>query len=343
MNRPIENSDDDLTEIDIPEFNSPKTKEPSLLKCDTESLQKELTAAEALAMQRQLNDEQRQIYNFVSKWCDEKAEDSTVQPFRIFLTYLAGTGKSHVIKCIRHHAEKAFAKLSETSDDTTVLVLVVAHTGAAAFNISGETICSAFRININATRDYQPLRENTLRVRFHHLQLVIFDGISMVSAKQLSYIHGRLQQIKGASNMSYFGNVSILAVGDFYQLPPVRAGLPICYLNKEILKDLWNPHFRKWELTQIMRQRDDKMLAELLNRLRVREKDQPLLASDESVLKSRVVGQDNELSAPSDALHIYARNTDVSRHNDDKLKTLDAETRTITAIDTIQDGGTCKQ
>ena len=347
INRPIDNhdnSDDDLTEINIPEFNSPKTKGPSLLKFDTEPLQKELTAAEALAMQRQLNDEQRQIYNYVSKWCDEKAADSTVQPLRIFLTGGAGTGKSHVIKCIRHHAEKAFAKLRETSDETTVLV--VAHTGTAAFNISGETICSAFRISINAPQDYQPLREeslNTLRVRFHHLQLVIIDEISMVSAKQLSYIHGRLQQIKGASNMSYFGNVSILAVGDFYQLPPVRAGLPICYPHKEVLKDLWNPHFQKWELTQIMRQRDDKMLAELLNRLRTRQKDQPLLASDESVLKSRVVGQDNELSAPSDALHIYARNTDVDRHNDDKLKTLDTETHIITAIDTIQDGRTCKQ
>ena len=344
MSNANESSDDDLAEIDIPEFSPLKTKGPSLLKFDTEPLQKELTAAEALAMQRQLNDEQRQIYNFVSKWCDEKAADSTVQPFRIFLTGGAGTGKSHVIKCIRHHAEKAFAKLRETSDDTTVLV--VAHTGTAAFNISGETICSAFRISINAPRDYQPLREeslNTLRVRFHHLQLVIIDEISMVSAKQLSYIHGRLQQIKGTSNMSYFGNVSILAVGDFYQLPPVRAGLPICYPHKEILKDLWNPHFQKWELTQIMRQRDDKMLAELLNRLRTRERDQPLLASDESVLQSRVVGKDKELSAPSDALHIYAKNEDVNRHNDEKLEALDAETLVITAIDTIQDGGTCKQ
>ena len=239
---------------------------------------------------------------------------------------------------------KNLQKLRETSDDTTVLV--VAHAGTAAFNISGETICSAFIISRNAPKDYQPLREeslNTLRVRFHHLQLVIIDEISMVSAKQLSYIHGRLQQIKGASNMSYFGNVSILAVGDFCQLPPVRAGLPICYPHKEILKDLWNPHFRKWELTQIMRQRDDKLLAEFLNRLRTREKDQPLTANDESVLKSRVVRKDNKLSAPSDASHIYARNTDVTRHNDNKLDTLDAETRTITAIDSIQDGGTCKQ
>ena len=339
----IEDSDDDFAEINIPEFNSTKAKEPFLLKCDTERLNNDLSAADVLILQRQLNHEQRQLYNHVGKWCDAKVRDSTVQPFRIFLTGGAGTGKSHVIKCIKHYAEKAFAQLRESSDEKTVLV--VAHTGTAAFNISGETICSAFKISITAPRDYRPLGEeslNTLRVRFHHLQLLIIDEISMVSCKQLSYIHGRLQQIKGASSTSYFGNVSILAVGDFYQLPPVRSGLPLCYPNKETLKDLWNPYFQMWELTQIMRQRDDKKFAEMLNRLRCRVKGQPLLENDETLLKSRVV-QKGALSAPTDALHIYARNDDVEQHNDKKLHALDSEIHKITAIDTIQDGGTHKQ
>ena len=339
----IEDSDDDFVEIKIPEFEPTKSNDQFLLNCDTERLEKDLTTAEVLTMQRQLNDEQRQLYNHVSKWCDEKAKDSTVQPFRIFLTGGAGTGKSHVIKCIKHYAEKAFTQLRESPDEKTVLV--VAHTGTAAFNISGETICSAFKISITAPRDYRPLGEeslNTLRIRFHHLQLLIIDEISMVSSKQLSYIHGRLQQIKGASNMSYFGNVSILAVGDFYQLPPVRSGLPLCYPNKEALKDLWNPQFQKWELTQIMRQRDDKNFAEMLNRLRSRVSGQPLLENDETLLKSRVV-QEGALSAPTDALHIYARNDDVDKHNKDKLEALNTQTYTITAIDTIQDGGTHKQ
>ena len=340
----LEDSDEDFCDIHIPEFNPTKANGKSLLKYDTEPRKQELTAAEALAMQRQLNEEQRQIYNHVSKWCDEKARDSTAEPFCIFLTGGAGTGKSHVIKCIRHHAEKAFAQLRESSDEKTVLV--VAHTGTAAFNISGETVCSAFKISPRATHDYKPLCEetlNTLRVRFHHLQLVIIDEISMVSTKQLSYIHGRLQQIKGASSKAFFGNVSILAVGDFYQLPPVRAGLPICYPHKEILKDLWNPHFQKWELTHIMRQRDDKKLAELLNRLRTREKGQPLLENDERLLKSRVVREGGELKAPADALHIYARNDDVNKHNDIKLHALNTDIHTITAHDSIQDGGTHKQ
>ena len=297
---PSDSDDDDFTEIEIPELtrSTSTVHDPSLYRCQIESIENELTDDQAHSMLRQLNDKQRHLYNHVSKWCNEKARDSNVQPFHIFLTGGAGTGKSHVIRCIKHHAQKAFSPLKESADD--VVVLVVAHTGTAAFNISGETICSAFKISPKAPKDYRPLGEeslNTLRVRFQHLQLVIIDEISMVSSKQLAYVHGRLQQIKGTSGTSYFGNVSILAVGDFYQLPPISPPVPICFPHKEILKDLWNPNFKLWELTEIMRQRDDLVFAELLNRLRIRQKGEPLLQTDEELLKSRIV-QEGVLSAP---------------------------------------------
>ena len=51
--------------------------------------------------------------------------------------------------------------------------------------------------------------------------LVIIDEISMVGSNMLLEIHKRLQQIKGVSPDITFGGVSILAVGDLYQLPPV--------------------------------------------------------------------------------------------------------------------------
>ncbi|KAJ8049987.1 hypothetical protein HOLleu_02983 [Holothuria leucospilota] len=38
----------------------------------------------------------------------------------------------------------------------------------------------------------------------------------------LLYIHGRLQQIKRSDTMHIFGNVGILAVGDFYQIQPMQ-------------------------------------------------------------------------------------------------------------------------
>ena len=163
---------------------------------------------------------------------------------------------------------------------------------------------------------------NTLRAKYQHLQLLIIDEISMVSAIQLSYIHGRLQQIKGASDTSYFGNVSILAVGDFHQLPPIWPPNPLCFPHEEILKDLWNPHFQIVKLTEIMRQRNDAILANMLNRLRVRKRTEPLEEADNQLLISRMI-QENVLSPPPDALHLFYLNKDVDNYNETKLQSLD--------------------
>ena len=47
----------------------------------------------------------------------------------------------------------------------------------------------------------------------------------MVGSNMLLEIHKRLQQIKGVSDDRVFGGVSILAVGDLYQLPVGQAPL----------------------------------------------------------------------------------------------------------------------
>ena len=305
----LEESDDDFSEIQIPELQQ-RNRSKDMPRCAVEACNPEITPDQAQSMMRKLNEKQRQLFNYVSKWCDDKARNLAEAPFHIFLTGGAGTGKSHVINCIKYYAQKVFSRITESAEDVTVLLL--AHTGTAAFNISGETICSALKIGVNL-KDYIPLAEdslNTLRTRYQHLQLVIIDEISMVSVPQLSYIHGRLQQIKGTSQTAYFGNVSILAVGDFYQLPPVCPPTPLCFPNKEILKDLWNSLFQKVELTEIMRQRNDAIFANMLNRLRVRKEGEPLQETDIKLLESRTV-KENVLTAPSDALHLFYTNHDV--------------------------------
>ena len=335
----LDESDDDFSEIQIPELQQQnRSCHKDAPRCAIESCNPQITPDQAQSMMRKLNEKQRQLFNYVSKWCDDKARDLTVPPFHIFLTGGAGTGKSHVINCIKYYAQKAFSRITESTEDVTVLLL--AHTGTAAFNISGETICSALKIGTSLS-DYKPLAEdslNTLRTRYQHLQLVIIDEISMVSVPQLSYIHGRLQQIKGTSQTSYFGNVSILAVGDFYQLPPVCPPTPLCFPNKEILKDLWNSLFQKVELTEIMRQRNDAVFANMLNRLRVRKQDEPLQETDIKLLESRTV-KENVLTAPSDALHLFFRNDDVNKHNDAKIATLNTKKYTVQAEDVDQSDG----
>lgn len=66
----------------------------------------------------------------------------------------------------------------------------------------------------------------------------------------------------------------------FFQLPPISPATPLCFLQEEILKDLWNYIFEKVELTQIMRQKDDAVYAQMLNRLRVRKQTESLREAD---------------------------------------------------------------
>ena len=45
----------------------------------------------------------------------------------------------------------------------------------------------------------------------------------MVSYQTLYFVHRRLTEIKGTNDTeTLFGGLNIIAVGDFYQLPPVR-------------------------------------------------------------------------------------------------------------------------
>ena len=91
----------------------------------------------------------------------------------------------------------------------------------------------------------------------------------MVGANMLLEIHKRLQQIK----VVVFGGVSILAVGDLYQLPPVGqtplfSTVSDCYAQLYGSGSLWVDHFLMLELTEIMRQRGDSAFSELLCRVR---------------------------------------------------------------------------
>ncbi len=174
-----------------------------------------------------------------------------------------------------------------------------------------------------------PLRDekiNSLRAKFGKLQILIIDEISMVDHKLLAYIHGRLRQIKQTGDYSAFGKVSVIAVGDFYQLSPVK-GKPL-YTEPANSVNLWESHFSFIELTEIMRQKD-KEFAELLNRLRLRKKDEPMLQDDIAMLKKCETGDGDD----STNIHIYATNSEVDVHNIHMLHKLCSDTVTVKAQD----------
>ena len=158
------------------------------------------------------------------------------------------------------------------------------------------TVHAAFLLNIGKF-GYQPLSSeklNTLRTKLSKLLLLVIDEVSMVGSNMLLEIHKRLQQIKGVSSDKMFGGVSILAVGDMYQLPPVGQPAVFDQVSDAYAKlyasgSLWREEFSMIELTEVMRQKGDVTFVELLNRVRTAS----CTSDDLAVLKSRLVSAED--------------------------------------------------
>ncbi len=227
-----------------------------------------MSRSEGLALVRSLNETQMAVFYKVRQWCLQKVMGKNPEPLHVFVTGGAGTGKSHLIRAIQYEAGRLLSTVCHQPDD--ICVLLTAPTGIAAYNLNAATIHHTLSIGKHASLPYTPLGEdklNSLRAKLSHLQILIIDEISMVDHNLLANVHGRLRQIKQTGDFSPFGNVSVIAVGDFYQLPPVK-GRPL--YSSQVGVDLWC-NFSVVELKTIVRQKDS-VFAELLNRLRVRSK-----------------------------------------------------------------------
>ncbi|XP_071137022.1 uncharacterized protein [Mytilus edulis] len=294
---------------------------------DIEIRQTICPAPQIRTFMQQLNREQKDVFYRIRQWCIDKVNDKNPEPFRVFINGGAGTGKSHLIKCLFYEMTKILSPYSANPDD--IVVLLTAPTATAAFNIGGTTLHQAFSLPPTLPFPYIYLREdsvNKLRSKLQHLSILIIDEISMVGQRSLLYINERLRQIKQSGN-ALFGNICVIAVGDFYQLPPVKQKC-LYDLRPESSFPLWSSNFSLVELKQVMRQKDDSVFAHLLNRLRVKRKDQLISLQDKSFLKSC-----EQHTNPPETLHIFGTNKEVESHNNQLIEAVCKITQTICAQD----------
>ncbi|XP_065942635.1 uncharacterized protein [Magallana gigas] len=257
-------------------------------------------------MVRSLNEQQKEFFNHVMHWLKTR-----ISPLYVFLTGGAGVGKSVVTRALYQGLLKFYShQLNESPD--TFHVLLCAPTGKAAHNINGATIHSSFCIPVGQGFAYKPLdmqQLNTLRTKYMHLKVLIIDEVSMVGQNMFNFVNLRLQEIRGCPKP--FGGVSVITVGDLYQLKPVMDKWIFSQFERDygpLGANLWKDNFHMYELTKIMRQKDDKDFAELLNRLREGKHN----ADDINVFKMHVTEDDAELS---DIPHLYTTRKEVEMYN----------------------------
>ena len=264
---------------------------------------------------RSLNKEQRQFFNHVLH--SVKVSDDQLS---LFLSGGVGVGKSWVANALYEAVTKYLDHVvGENPDEAKVLKL--APTSKAAYNIRGNTVHSALQLPANRGFHYTALdndRLNTIRSKLRKLKVVLIDEISMVGSGMFNFVNLRLQQIMG-SKMP-FGGVSIIAVGDLFQLQPVFDKWIFENSDNDyspLALNVWQEYFDMYELTQIMRQKEDKQFAELLNRLREGRHSQ----KDIEQLKTRVL-QPNHCN--SNITHLFTTNKSVDKAfqccNDEKAE-----------------------
>ena len=166
-----------------------------------------------------------------------------------FVTGPGGTGKSFLLKSLEAWCYRSKRK-----------PLLLAPTGIAANNISGQTIHSALStfsdgcVYRSSIFSGDSSRADELRT----VKVLIIDEISMVDAQLFTFIStvfSRLHQ-----NSRPFGNIHVILFGDLMQLPPV-SGLKV--FNAPAWR-LFHPLF----LRQPQRQIQDLKFFHILNKIR---------------------------------------------------------------------------
>jgi hypothetical protein len=283
-------------------------------------------------------------------------------PPRIFVSGPGGTGKSFLINTIVQYvkfwAKARNADLHHVSKNLGCIKL--APTGVAAYNIRGSTIHNALAIPVAKTgiSDFCPLREDRLtllREMWQNVVLMIVDEVSMVGLPLMEQMNKRLNQImlenKAAELIEsipsplLFGNIGVLFVGDFFQLPPVCA-VPIF---RDADDAYWKQYIHPVFLTTTQRQKNDSDFAAALNRIRVgspTESDLRLLMSrclmQEGTCREQIA-KEMQTKRFLTAVHLLATKKAVAAHNEYRLHKAASNLKTaildIQAVDIFKKGG----
>ena len=230
----------------------------------------------------------------------------------VFVTGSAGTGKSTFIKW-----------LTEEFDGKALLA---APTGMAAINIGGKTIHSLCRFPPAWIVD-DDIKKDDRRQELRGAQLLIIDEVSMVNANLIDGISKFFSMNR--DDLRPFGGLSVVMVGDLFQLPPIvkkdlrelfekQYGGPKFFLAHS----LKNCPYYAVELTKTFRQSEQQFVDTLQKVREGRDLGIALSHLNESCTV--------QSAAPSGYVWLSPRNREVDARNKQELEKLPGALTTYT-------------
>jgi ATP-dependent DNA helicase PIF1 len=217
----------------------------------------------------------------------------------VFLTGGPGSGKSYLTN--------QFIEWLLNNGQTPA---ITASTGIAALQLNGRTLHSWAGVrndNELTGQDMIDICSNFFVQRsINSTDVLIIDEISMVSPKLLEIVSAIAMKIRGVN--APFGGIRVIAVGDFFQLPPVWKGDNPPYAFES---PVWERmQFTTCYLTEQHRTNDNEFTG-ILRGIRTGT----LTHEQKQVIKSRVIDDASGI----DAIRLDTHNDKVDKINEQKL------------------------
>ena len=290
------------------------------------------------------------IMSKVREWIECATSDNlekaqSFRPMRLTIPGSAGAGKSFLVKCLVNTVRKIF--------ESKGVIHVCAPTGAAAFNVGGQTLHRKFGINPHRpSAEPSKSQQNTMEKEFKRSVVLVVDERSMLTADTVGAAERNTASTShgGGHEAEDFGGIPIVIfVGDDFQLPPPtntqkgafdalsgtasfsQQKLCVAARGMQIFRDMTETCMA---LTKIRRQREDQSeFKEILEKVRIGESDVSHADKLMDLHLSRYSSSEvKKITSSGVTMHLFAKKAPKNEFNYRKLAQLSDEKNPVALI-----------